>query len=124
MAAKATDAFDDVFRALRAILRRHARALAVSKDVPGNLYVNTRKPHPNGGPMFFGAVRRGKAYVSYHLMPLYGVPALRDGLSPALRKRMQGKSCFNFRKPEPELFDELDALTKRGLDAFRKAGYA
>ena len=28
---------------------------------------------------------------------------------------MQGKSCFNFRAPEPELFAELAALVAAGL---------
>jgi hypothetical protein len=31
---------------------------------------------------------------------------------------MQGKSCFNFRKPEPELFKELADLTRRGAERF------
>ena len=54
--------------------------------------------------MYFGSVRAGKAYVSFHLMPLYMCPALKGGMSPALRKRMQGKTCFNFKTgPEPRL---------------------
>ena len=47
--------------------------------------------------MFFGAVVTGKAYVSYHLMPLYTCPWLVKTVSADLKKRMQGKSCFNFR---------------------------
>ena len=53
--------------------------------------------------MFFGSVRLGKAYVSYHLMPLYMRPALTSLVSPVLKKRMQGKTCFNFKAgPPPE----------------------
>jgi hypothetical protein len=36
-----------------------------------------------------------KNYVIYHLMPVYLNPGLLEGMSPGLRKRMQGKSCFN-----------------------------
>jgi hypothetical protein len=42
-------------------------------------------------------------------------PDLLDGISPALKKRMQGKSCFNFKSIEPALFDELSMLTQRSL---------
>jgi hypothetical protein len=56
-------------------------------------------------------------------MPVYSQPALLEGMSPELKKRMQGKSCFNFKKSEPELFKELNQLTKRGFETFRKDGW-
>ena len=34
-------------------------------------------------------------------------------MSDALAKRQQGKSCFNFKTVEPELFAELAVLTKK-----------
>lgn len=70
--------------------------------------------------MFFGAVMTGKAYVSYHLMALYMHPELVAGLSPELKKRMQGKSCFNFHKADLELFKELSVVTGRGLEKYRE----
>ena len=36
-------------------------------------------------------------------MPVYMFPDLLDGISPELRRRMQGKSCFNFKKAESAL---------------------
>ena len=45
---------------------------------------------------WFAGTRLGKRYVSYYLMPVYVEPSLLDGISPELRRRMQGKSCFNF----------------------------
>jgi hypothetical protein len=54
--------------------------------------------------------------VSYHLMPLYMNPTLQAMVSPELKKRMQGKACFNFKKePEPALLKELAALTKAAV---------
>ena len=47
-------------------------------------------------------------------------PELLNDISPALKKRMQGKSCFNFKKVEPELFEELKDLTRKGVDKFKK----
>jgi hypothetical protein len=68
---------------------------------------------PTDKPRFFGAVQTRKSYVSYHLMPVYENPSLLDGISDGLRKKMQGKSCFNFTVSDPSLFEELDALTKK-----------
>jgi hypothetical protein len=53
-------------------------------------------------------------------MPVYMYPDLLKGISPELKKHMQGKSCFNFKKVEPELFEELGELTKQGSDRFQK----
>jgi hypothetical protein len=59
-------------------------------------------------------VRLGKAYVSFHLMPM--CPVFLKSISPALKKRMQGKTCFNFRTtPEPELITGLTRLTEAGF---------
>jgi hypothetical protein len=65
---------------------------------------------------WFGAVRLGKAYVSYYLMPVYGDPRMLDDMSPELRKRMQGKSCFNFTRVDEPLFAELAEVTRRGYE--------
>jgi hypothetical protein len=52
--------------------------------------------------------------VSIYLMPVYVDPGLLDDVSPALRKRMQGKSCFNFNKVDEPLIGELEALVRTG----------
>ena len=41
----------------------------------------------------------------------------------ALKKRMQGKACFNFKTVDPNLFKALDRLTKEGYACFKKIGY-
>jgi hypothetical protein len=71
--------------------------------------------------MFFGAVQIKKNYVSYHLMPVYVFPELLKDLSPSLKKRMQGKSCFNFKKVDQETLAELGQLTARGFEQFKQA---
>ena len=53
-------------------------------------------------------------------MPVYADPSLMDGASNELRKRMQGKSCFNFSKVDELLMSELEALTRAGHE--RTAG--
>ena len=43
-------------------------------------------------------------------------PELSKTIPPTLKKRMQGKACFNFKAdPPPELLAELKLLTQAGL---------
>jgi hypothetical protein len=109
--------FDAAYTELRNILAKHARRLNVAKDDADTYCLESKKPMYKDHPMMFGAVMK-KSYVSFHLVPLYMMPELKKSVSPELMKRMQGKACFNFRKPEPELFKELVTLTGTSLKAF------
>ena len=113
--------FAEVFSRLKPVFAKHAKRLAVKTDTPVEYTVLTKSPSPfpqhKGHPMYFGSVRLGKAYVSFHLMALYMCPELNKTISPALKKRMQGKTCFNFKaEPEPELVAELTQLAKAALE--------
>ena len=114
--------FAETYDALRKLLKPYEPRLAVQHDRPGSYYLDTRTLGPNGQPLFFGAVRLGSKYVSYHLMPVYVNPVLLEAASPELRRRMQGKSCFNFTKPDYALFRELEELTRAGFADFEAAG--
>jgi hypothetical protein len=114
---------DTVFQDLRAIMAPYAKALDSKKDDDTELYLDTRHIQNNKKPLFFGAVQVKKAYVSYHLMPVYLKPELLDGISPELRARMQGKSCFNFTASEKPLLRELKALTKAGYASYKAQGF-
>jgi len=117
-APKKPSDFDVVFARLRAILVPYARTLKAAHDKPDYYYLETQAPLYKGRPVFFAAVRIGKGYVSFHLMPVYAYPKLRESLSPALCKRMQGKACFNFTAVDEELFEELRQLTAAGMEGF------
>lgn len=112
-----------VFAALRDVLAPHAAGLVVKHDDAQQLYLDTAHLQKNKTPLFFGAVQVKKAFVSYHLMPVYLEPGLLDAVSPALKARMQGKSCFNFKVVEPALLAELARLTQAGLDSYRRQGF-
>ncbi len=51
-------------------------------------------------------------------MPAYMFPELLAGISPGLKKRMQGKSCFNFKGVDELAFAELANLTRQGFEKF------
>jgi hypothetical protein len=112
-----------VFSELRKIMARHAGALEVKYDDDHQLYLDTRHLQKNKKPLFFGAVQMNKSYVSYHLMPVYMKPELLASISPQLKARMQGKSCFNFKASEPALFKELAVLTKSALASYKAQGF-
>jgi len=112
-----------VFAALRKIMAPYATKLSATRDDEQELYLDTQHIQKNKKPLFFGAVQVKKSYVSFHLMPVYVKPELLACVSRELKQRMQGKSCFNFNSLEPQLFNELAALTKDGYDSFREQGY-
>ena len=104
-----SESLEPVFAALRALMLQASRGMILTADDPGNVVLKTSWTEPGKKDFaWFGAVQRKKNYVSCHLMPLYAVPALRETIPTALRKRMQGKSCFNFKKVEAELFEALE----------------
>jgi hypothetical protein len=115
-----TDSFDATFATLRGLLTPHAKHHIVEVDQPDAYGLASKTmTDRTGRPLFVAAVQIKKTYVSYHLMPVYAVPQLVKGLSPALKKRMQGKACFNFTTIEPDQTKELSALTRSGIAAFK-----
>jgi hypothetical protein len=120
-AGVATPDLAPVFAALKTVAP-YAAKLVKMKDHATELAVETSHVQKDKKPVFFGAVRIGRSYVSYHLMPVYVKPELLNGLSPELRRRMQGKSCFNFKKIDKALFEELAALTEAGYLSFKQQG--
>ena len=120
--------FQSAFESLKAVFAPYIEHLQVLADTPTGYLLHGRVPSPfkqhKGQPMYFGSVRLGKAYVAFHLMPLYMNEPLTATISPALKKRMQGKTCFNFKvAPELEILEELERLTKDGFACFRGKGW-
>ena len=107
-----------VFDRLKAILAPYEKKMAVATDTGKMYMLNTGYFLKKKYPLMFGAVRLGKNYVSYHLMPVYAEPDLLKAMSPELKKRKQGKACFNFKEVDEKLFKELAKLTKAGAKRF------
>jgi hypothetical protein len=112
--------FDETFDTLRRVLQPYAKTMVVQVDEPGNYQLaSATQTDRIGRPLFVAAVQVKKRYVSFHLMPVYACPDLVKRLSPSLKKRMQGKSCFNFTTIDPVHAKELSALTKKGIARFK-----
>ncbi|MGE5462040.1 MAG: hypothetical protein ACM3PS_01710 [Syntrophothermus sp.] len=112
--------FPAVFEELKNILKPYAQNLTVKTDTADTYYLDGPYSERWKKELFFGSAQIKKNYVSFYLMPVYMYPELLNNVSPELKKRMQGKSCFNFKKVEAELFRELEALTRSGAEKFKK----
>jgi hypothetical protein len=111
-----------LFDRLAAIFAPYRSSLVAKVDEPGNLSLEPPPSMAYSRGLFFGAVKIGKRYVSFHLMPVYVRPGLLQGISPELQKRMQGKSCFNFTQPDDALPGELEMFTAAGFARFQVDG--
>ena len=120
-AGRSNTEFVVTFNALRTIIAPYAhQQMRVVHDTPDYYCLETTFPLMQHKSVMFAAVRTGKGYVSYHLVPLYMNPRLQAKVSPELNRRKQGKACFNFTKPDHKLFTELADLTKLGFDEFKR----
>ena len=109
-----------VFAALREILKRFiGKDLVVQTDKPGNYHLEAPSILHRKKPLYFAGVRTNKNYVSFHLLHMYYNPAAKKALSPALKKRIQGKACFNFTAIDEDCFAELGRLIADGLKIYK-----
>ena len=113
-----SESFNNILDQLRSILKSYEQHLVVKTGPGGDYYLETRHLMKNKQPLFFASTKIQKNYVSFYLMPVYACPDLLDDISPELRKRMQGKSCFNFTKLDPAILEELRVLTEKGYQSF------
>jgi len=113
--------FPLVFEQLRSILKPYAKNLTITADTSNGYSLDGPYSEKYQKMLFFGAAQIKKNYVSFYLMPVYIFPDLLKDMSPELKKHMQGKSCFNFKKVEPELFKELKQLTRLSVERSRQA---
>jgi hypothetical protein len=121
---KMNPAFPAIFIRLRKILQPHSARLKVTADTPGHYCLELAFSPKLKKALPAAWVMIGKGYVSYHFMPVYMFPKLRERLSDRLSARMQGKSCFNFKELDEPLFQELERITTEGFAMCRQAGFA
>ena len=116
------NAFEPVFLQLKSLLEPYRAHFSVLADLPGIFSLETVSRSFHGRPLFFGSAQIKKNYVSFYLMPVYVFPDLLQGMPESLRKRMQGKSCFNFRKLDESALEDLRSLVRRGFERYQQDG--
>jgi len=108
-------------KGLRKILKPYDKKLRITNDTASAYMSESKSVTYLGKPVMFAAIK-SKSYVSFHLFPVYMFPALVEGISPELKKRMQGKTCWNFKKAEESLFTELGKVVDASLRRFAELG--
>jgi len=100
----------------------HKKGSAFAYELIGN------KPVPYGYKkemvpgMYFSSVAIRKSSVVFYFFPCYMNSSFKSA-APSLFKYLKGKTCFHFTDPEQVNEKELNALLKKGVTAWKKAGY-
>ena len=76
-----------------------------------------RKPGASGHE-WFAFVKPAARHVSFYLLPVHEHASLRSSLSPALARKLTGRSTFNFAALDEPLFTELEAVVARAFDLY------
>ncbi len=91
-----------VFATLRNVLAGAAPHCAVKLDTATEYTLETRSPSPfaqhKGQPLYFGMVKCGKAYISFHLMPLYMCPPAAGSGDSQLEKADAVQNVFQLQE--------------------------
>jgi hypothetical protein len=114
---------DGTFRVLKGLLEQYAPRLHATQDSATFYMLDGEYVPEFNRPMGFAGVQIRRAFVSFHLMPVYSHPELLSGISDSLRKRLHGRSSFNFVRPERDLLVELSALVDRSFALYERLGW-
>jgi hypothetical protein len=79
-----------------------------------------RKPGANAHG-WFAFVKPATRHVSLYLLPVHENATLRSSLSPALAKKLTGRSTFNFAAVDEAMFAELEQVMARAFDSYMAA---
>lgn len=118
-----------IFSALKAALEKYSPPMIVSKNGMDVFELIGNKPVPYGSKktivpgMYFSSAVARKDMVSFYFFPLYYHERDYENIIPSMTKCLKGKTCFNFKKPEQVNAGELEAMLKKGIEAWRKSGY-
>jgi len=112
-----------VFRILKGILVPYEETLDCGEVSDTNYNLYTKHIMKNNKPLYFGGVKINKNFVSYHLMPLYVYPELKENVSKELKKCLKGKSCFNIASLNEDILSELISLTESCYNKYLSADY-
>ena len=105
------------FDVLSGLLRPFAKDMSVRYDTDTNFYLE--EDMSSSKPQMFGAVQVKKSYTSFHLFPVYTKPELLDDVPEELLKRMQGKSCFNFKSADQIPVSDVTMLLERAYGSLK-----
>ncbi|QTD57058.1 hypothetical protein [Parasphingorhabdus cellanae] len=115
--------FIAIFLAVRSLYAAYDKQCVVTHDDKTRYHLGSHEVRERDGYRTdFGGVEIKKNYVSVHLMPVYIYPDMLQTISGELKKRMQGKSCFNLTTQDTQLISELGDLIAIGIARYKEDG--
>ena len=119
-----------IFGSIKKVLEKYSPPMVACKNKDGIVYeLMGNKQVPYGYKktivpgMYFSSVVARKDMISFYFFPIYFHTADFIDLIPTMAKCLKGKTCFNFKKQEQVNAKELNALLKKGVQAWKKMGY-
>jgi hypothetical protein len=120
---------DAIFDRLKTSLNKQCPPMVCSKDTATCCEIVGNSPVPYGSTkkivpgMYFASAVARKDMVSFYFMPIYYHRKDYVDIAPTLLRSLKGKACFNFRKVDQIDRSELDAMLRKGAQAWKKLGY-
>jgi len=115
-----TDLSDDQvesLRRLRALIHDHTDGL--DEAVNAGRWLKGFVFYSFSGQMIYAAGPKGTKKTSFHMMPFYGSPALRERHGEALSPFVTGKSCIAFRRISELPLEALTDIVERGTPVMK-----
>jgi len=118
-----------IFDKLKKNLEKCTPPMVVNKNAKDDSYeLIGNKPVPYGSTkkivpgMYFVSIAHRNDSVVFYFFPCYMNTKILE-VAPTLIKCLKGKTCFHFKKEEEVNEKELQALLKKGMEAWEKEGY-
>ncbi len=119
----------EIVAKLSKLLVKYSPPMVISSKNADGITLIGNKQVPYGSKkqlvpgMFFVSVVTNKTMVSFHFFPMYYNEKTYLPLAPNSLKYLKGKTCFNFTTADQVDEMEMDAMLKRGVEAWVKNGY-
>lgn len=117
-------AHQHTFELLKTIIESYEEEMEVVTNESDKYYLNWPEIAKNGKPYFFACAQVRSKSIAFYFMPIYEYPELLNTISDDLKKKLKGKSCFHFTKPDPTLLAELADLVEQGFLRIDENGHA
>jgi len=116
--------FPVVFQQLKNVIAVYAPPLIVKKETGKEYHLYSTKHIELAGrkydEIYFAGVIIHKQFVSFYFFPLYTHPHFFADIPTEFKKYLKGKSCFNIKKLDLEILNQVKQLLQKGFDLYKK----
>ncbi len=120
------DQRQEIFNEARKILKSFSKGMKAATDTDkrydlyGNKKVTMFNKEHDG--FYFASVILQKGFVGFHFFCQYTHPKFLSEIPENLKKCLKGKTCYQLKKMDPEIFKSLKIALKKGYDLYKKSG--